>query len=219
MRRSTVLLWSTIGYAVLYLAGTLALGTPPKATESGTAVVSWFHDNGSHVRLWLLLSTLALVLFATYVAIIRSALPAPHRDVFLIGAILLIAETVMQGWFWAGLAFHPSRLDPGTARTLLDVAIYWGPLLTGATITILAPVVVLAFRGRAGLPLWFGILGAVAIVEQAIETITIFGHDGFTAPGGPMNLILGAGLVAIAMISLGVLVARALADESRVTGE
>ena len=159
------------------------------------------------------------MLFATYVAIIRNALPAPHRDVFFVGAIALIAEGVMQGWIWAGLAFHPTQLDPATARTLLNVAIYWGPLLTGATITILAPVVVLAFQRRAGLPLWFGILGAVAIVEQAIETITIFGHDGFTAPGGPMNVILGASLVAIAMVSLGVIVARGLPDESRVSSE
>src|SRR4051794_10652446 len=137
MRRSTVLLWSTIGYAVLYLAATLALGTTPKATDNGTAVVAWFRENGSHVRFGLLLSTLSLVLFATYVAIIRNALPAPHRDVFLIGAIVLVGETVLQGWFWAGLAFHPAALEPGTARTLLDVASYWGPLLTGATITIL----------------------------------------------------------------------------------
>jgi hypothetical protein len=36
-------------------------------------------------------------------------------------------------------------------------------------------------------------LGAVAFVEQAIQTITIFGSTGLTEPGGAMNLQLGAG--------------------------
>ena len=40
-----------------------------------------------------------------------------------------------------------------------------------------------------------GVLGAVALAEQAVETVTIFGSTGFTEPGGAMNLQLGAGLV------------------------
>ena len=60
---------------------------------------------------------------------------------------------------------------------------------------MIAPVTVLALGGRAGLPRWLGVLGGVAVVEQAIETVTIFGTVGFTEPGGAMNLQLGAGLV------------------------
>jgi len=41
------------------------------------------------------------------------------------------------------------------------------------------------------------VLRAVALAEQTIETVTIFGQDGFTAPGGPMNVYLGAALVSI----------------------
>jgi hypothetical protein len=37
----------------------------------------------------------------------------------------------------------------------------------------------------------------IAFAEQAIETITVFGTHGFTAPGGDMNLLLGAGLTAV----------------------
>ena len=204
MRRSTVLLGSIIGFAILYGAATISLGTTPEATDSGAEVVKWFRDNGDHVRLWLLFSTFALVLFAVYAAIIRAALPSPHRDVFLVGAIALMAETGAQGWFWGGLSLHPGRLEPATARTLLDIAVYWGPLLTATTMTMLIPIVLLSFQRRAGLSPWLGVVALVAVVEQAIETITIFGHDGFTAPGGPMNLLLGAGLVSIAFISLGV---------------
>jgi hypothetical protein len=45
------------------------------------------------------------------------------------------------------------------------------------------------------LPRWLGVFGAIAFVEQAIETITIFGSTGFTEPGGAMNLQLGVGLI------------------------
>ena len=208
MQRSTVLLGSIIGFIVLYGVANVALGTTPEATDSGAEVVEWFRDNGDHVRLWLLLSTFALIFFAVYAAIIGAGLPSPHREIFLVGAIALMAETGAQGWFWGGLALHPGRLEPATARTLLDVAIYWGPLLTATTITMLIPIVLLSFQRRAGLSPWHGIVALVALVEQAIETITIFGHDSFLAPGGPMNLVLGAGLVSVALISLGIVKSR-----------
>ena len=54
---------------------------------------------------------------------------------------------------------------------------------------------------------------AIAVTEQLIETITIFGRHGFIAPGGPMNVYLGAGLVAVALLSLAVAAARGKAPE------
>ena len=45
-------------------------------------------------------------------------------------------------------------------------------------------------------------LGAVAFAEQAIETITVFGTGGFIAPGGDMNLILGAALTLAWLVGL-----------------
>jgi hypothetical protein len=212
MRRSTVLLGSTIGFAVLYLAGTGSLGTLPKSTDSGVAVVSWFHDNASHVHFALLFTTFALVFFAVYAAIIRGALPSPYGDVFLVGAIVLAVETAVQGWFLAGLSLHPTQLQPATARTVLDIAIYWGPLLTGATITMMLPIALLSFQRRAGLAPWLGVITGIAIVEQVIETVTIFGHHGFIAPGGPMNLYLGAGLVTVVFICTGIAISRSLTD-------
>lgn len=222
MRRSTVLLVSTIGFGVLYLAASFALGTTPKTTDSGATVAAWFQRNSGHVRLWLWFLTLALPLFATFAALVRSALPPTFRDVFFFGAMTFAAETAVQGWLWAGLAWHASQLDPSTARTLLDVASYWGPVLNAATITTLVPVAVLGVRGLSGLPRWLGAVAMVALVEQLVETVTIFGQRGFIAPGGPMNLYLGAGLVAAAWLSLGICVARsaglagsALADDGR----
>jgi apolipoprotein N-acyltransferase len=208
LRRSTLLLSATIGFGLLYGAAAIVLGSTPEAGDSGQAVAAWFRDHDGQVRTWMWLLTLSLPLFATVAALVRARLPEPHRDVFFFGAIALAAETAVQGWFWAGMSWHADQLQPATARTLLDVASFWGPVLTSTTVTMLAPVALLALSGRAGLPRWLGIVAAVAVAEQLVETVTIFGTHGFIAPGGPMNIYLGAGLVAVTLLGLGITMAR-----------
>ena len=68
---------------------------------------------------------------------------------------------------------------------------------------MMAPVTLLALRGQARLPLWLGVLGLVAFVEQSLETITIFGSTGFTQPGGAMNMQLGAGFTLAWLLAFG----------------
>jgi hypothetical protein len=208
MSRSMVLLAATIGFGALYLAAGIVLGSTPDASDDGQAVAAWFRDNDGEVRAWLWLLTLSLPLFAIFATLVRSRLAAPHNDLFFFGAIAFVAETAVQGWIWAGMAWHADELAPGTARTLLDVASFWGPVLTSTTVMMLAPVVLLALRGGAGLPRWLGLLAGLAAVEQLVETITIFGDDGFIAPGGGMNIFLGAGLTGIALLAIGIVVAR-----------
>lgn len=213
MKRSTVLLSTTIGIGVLYLASTVALGTPPDAADRGEDVVSWFRDNGGHVHTWLWLLSLSLPLIAVYGSFIRNRLSPPYGDVFFFGTVAFAAQTAVYGWLWAALAWHTDTLEPTTARLVLDIASYWGPVLTATTIMTLAPVTILALQRRDGLPQWLGLVAGIALVEQLVETITIFGDRGFTAPGGAMNNFLGAGLTAIAWICIGVVVARSLDGE------
>jgi apolipoprotein N-acyltransferase len=208
MRRSTLLLAATIGFGLLYLAASATLGSAPDSGDSGETVVAWFRDHDDRVRAYAWFLTLSLPFFATFAGLIRAQLPALHRDIFFFGAITLAAETAVQGWLWAGMAWHPDDLQPGTARTLLDVASFWGPVLTSTTVTMLAPVAVVALRREAGLPRWLGALAAIAVAEQLIETVTVFGRHGFIAPGGPMNIYLGAGLVAVTLLALGICAAR-----------
>jgi apolipoprotein N-acyltransferase len=208
MKRSSLLLVVTVGFGVLYLAASIALGTTPDAGDNGQTVAAWFRDHDGNVRAWIWLLTLSAPLFATFAALVRERLPSPHRDVFFFGAIAFAAETAVQGWLWAGMAWHAGALQPATARTLLDVASYWGPVLTSTTMMMLAPVALLGLRDGETLPRWLGAVAAVALAEQLIETITIFGRHGFIAPGGPMNIYLGAGLTALSLLSLGVALAR-----------
>ena len=201
---SRALLVATGALVVCYAIALAALGTVPHADDTGQQVVDWFREHGTTVRWSVWATTVAAPVSAVLFVLLRRLLPAPHRDVFLVGAILWIAATMAETWFAAGLALHADRLEPATARTVLDVAIFFGPVLTGATVTTMAPVTVLALRGQAGLPRWLGALGAVAIVEQAIETVTIFGSSGFIEPGGAMNMQLGGALVAIWLVAFGV---------------
>jgi hypothetical protein len=73
---------------------------------------------------------------------------------------------------------------------------------------MLAPVVLPSFGGAPILPRWLGLLGGAALVEQLAETVTVFGTHGFTAPGGAMNAVLGATLVGVWLVALGIVVAR-----------
>lgn len=198
---SPLLLIAILAGAVLNAGGLAALGIPPHATDSGYQVVAWLLKHHHSVQWYVWTTTAATPITAFIYASLRNMLPAPHRDIFLIGAVILIAVTGIQAWIWGGLALHVQQLDPAIARTVLDVAIYWGPVLTGATTTMIAPVTWLALRRQSGLPLWLGILGAIAFVEQGIETVTIFGSSGFMEPGGAMNLQLGAGLTGAWLVS------------------
>jgi hypothetical protein len=201
---SRVLIGTAVATTILYVFAMAAVGTPPSTADTGAQVVAWFREHSKGVRWFVWATTVNVPLAALEFSLLRRLLPAPHRDVFLIGAVAIVVTTAVQAWIWGGLALHTDRLDPATARTVLDVALFWGPVLTGATVTMMAPVTLLALRGHAGLPWWLGALGAVAVVEQAVETVTIFGSTGFTEPGGAMNLQLGAGLVGVWLLAFAI---------------
>lgn len=208
MRRSTTLMTVSITFLVLFVAATIALGTAPKATDSGATVIAWFHAHASHVRWAVWFLTLGLIVFGVYAALVRDMLPSPHRDVFFFGAIAFVAETAVQSWVGPALAWHGTALAPSTARTILDVSNFWGPVLTSTTVLMLGPVALLAFAHNPRVPTWVGVVALIAVVEQLVETITILGTRGFIAPGGPMNMQLGAALTTLALVCIGIGLAR-----------
>jgi hypothetical protein len=197
MSQGRVLIAAAIAAGVLYVVGFVALGSPPGASDRPVKVLAWFRDHRTDVRLYAWTAAFGTLAFAVVAGIIRGALPAPSRDVFLLGASAFIVETAVQAWFWAALALHPIALPPVTARLLLDVASYWGPVLTGATTAMIGSVTVLGLRARPLIPPWLTVIGALAFLEQAVETVTVFGRHGFIAPGGGMNVVLGAAFTAV----------------------
>jgi hypothetical protein len=202
--QSRALIGATLAYGVALGVAASTSGTLPAAAETGDQVVSWFREHADAMRWSVWALTVAIPPFAVMVALLRRLLPQPHRDVFLIGALLVACSSAVFSWFLGGLALHAATIDPANARALLDVAVFYGPVLTSGTTTMMAPVTLLALGGRAGLPRGLGALGAVAFVEQAVETVTIFGSTGFTQPGGPMNLQLGASLTVAWILAFGI---------------
>jgi hypothetical protein len=202
MTQGRALIAAAVVGGLLYLAGAVALGSPPDAAGSGAKVVAWFagHEHGARVYAWS--AAFGTLAFAVVAAFIRELLPAPHRAVFTIGAAAFVVENVIQAWIWGGLALHPHSLQPATARLALDIASFWGPLLTGATTTMIGAVTILGLGSRRVIPGWLTALGAIAFAEQAIETITVFGTHGFIAPGGAMNVVLGAAVTLIWLVGL-----------------
>ena len=118
-------------------------------------------------------------------------LPKPHRYIFFAGVLGFAITAQVQAWFWAGLALHPEGLDAGAARTIFDIPNYWGPLVNGSTTTMAAAFAALGFGASRLIPRWLTWLSVLFLLEQAVETITVFGKSGFTAPNGPMNVYLG----------------------------
>ena len=215
MTQARVLVVSAILLLALYVTGAVALGTSPQVSDSPETIAAWFLDNRGDARLYAWTAAFGTLAVAILAAIVRGVLPAPHRDVFLLGAAAFVIETAVQAWFWAGLAFDPGSLDPATVRLAFSVLSFWGPVLTGATMAMIGAVTALGLRSEPAIPRWLTIIGAIAFLEQAIETITIFGTSGFTAPGGAMNLQRGAGITIAWIIALVVWAVRELGDRTR----
>lgn len=124
---SRALLGVTGVYALLATLALAAFGTLPAASETGPQVVTWFRERGDVVRWGVWAFTAAAPVFALMVALLRRLLPAPHRDMFLIGAVADLTAIAVWTWTWGGLALHADQLEPATARAILDVACFLVP--------------------------------------------------------------------------------------------
>lgn len=178
--------------AAFYVSSFIALGgSVPTIESTGTDVVAWFSENGTNARTYAWASTfvsLGLMIFAGQVS---PLLRAPQRYVFFAGVLGFAITAQIQAWIWAGLAFHANGLSDEVARVIFAIASYWGPVVNASTTAMAAAVAALGFGEQKSVPLWLAWLSVVFGLEQAIETVTVFGSSGFIAPGGTMNIYLG----------------------------
>ena len=192
MNQSRILLISILATGALYVASFVALGSSfPTIDSSGQEIVEWFSANGTRARIYAWTAAFVSLGLGIFGGQISALLPKPHRYIFLAGVLGFAITAQVQAWVWAGLAFHPQGLAPAAARTIFDIAAYWGPLVNGSTATMAAAVAALGFGVSPIIPRWLTWLSIIFLFEQAIETITVFGQSGFIAPGGTMNVYLG----------------------------
>ncbi len=197
-------LLAAVAFVLLLAVGHVVVGArPPDVNASGDQVVAYFRDDGAAIRASAWLTIIALLPFGVLVAWFRRQVRGAARDVLLLGgAAYVMAQTVWQVLSVAP-ALHADQLDPRTARVLLDVTAYVGPMLTAGVLLFAAPIAWASVRHDNRAPAWFGWLTALLVAEQAAETVTILGTSGFIAPGGPMNFPLGAGLFVVWVIACG----------------
>ncbi|MEM0906685.1 MAG: hypothetical protein AAGJ94_04920 [Pseudomonadota bacterium] len=175
-----------------YVFSFVALGgAVPTIGSSGADVVAWFTNNGINAKVYAWASafvSLGLMIFAGQVS---ALLPQPHRYVFFAGVLGFALTAQVQAWIWAALAYDPGGLSEGAARLGFAMAAFWGPLVNASTTAMALAVAALGFGKHKLVPGWLAWLSVLFGLEQAIETVTIFGVSGFFAPGGAMNLYLG----------------------------
>lgn len=188
----------------MYVLGFSVLGTLPTVQSSGEDVVAFLTQSPTDVRLYAWTGAfvaIGLLIGGAYLAMI---MPKPWSTMFYGGALCWVITTFVQAWLLAGLAVDPGGPDPTVVRLVFDIWVYWGPLINGATFTMALAVVALRFvpapessPGHRRIPAWLMWLALIFGVEQLLETVTVFGADGFLAPSGPMDLYVG-GVLGIA---------------------
>jgi hypothetical protein len=192
VKPSRILLITILATGALYVAGFVALGgSVPTIDSSGQEIGEWFSHNAARARTYAWTAAFVSLGLAIFGGQVAALLPKPHRYIFMAGVLGFAITAQVQAWIWAGLAFHPQSLDPAAARTIFDIAAFWGPLVNGSTTTMAAAITALGFGMSPIIPRWLTWLSAIFFLEQAVETITVFGHSGFIAPGGAMNVYLG----------------------------
>jgi hypothetical protein len=195
MKPSRILLINILATGAFYVGSFVALGgSVPTIDSSGQEIVEWFSDNGARARIYAWTAAFISFGLAIFAGQVSALLPKPHRYIFFAGVLGFALTAQVQAWFWAGLALHPQSLDPAAARAIFDIPAYWGPLVNGSAMTMSAAIAALGFGVSPIIPSWLTWLSAIFFLEQAIETITVFGQTGFIAPGGTMNVYLGGAI-------------------------
>ena len=204
-------LTAAIAFAVLSVLAVVVVPLGPGVERSGAEVVDHFSAHADMIRLRALLAAAALLAVIVVIGYARERLDGPAGYIFTVGAAVLIAHVGIQLALTSGMALHASSMDPATARVLSDSAAMCGPLLTVAGLMLAGPVIGAARDGR--FPYWLAVIAAAFAVEQLVQLLTIIGPPGsFIAPGGPMTVYLGGGLLLVFLFALGIGTAQPRSD-------
>lgn len=207
MNGSKVPLLAAVAFVALFVTGTAFLGTPLPVDASPAETVAWLQLHQEDVPVMVVSFALALIPFFVLVAWTRRALPDVYGYAFLGAAAAFATQAAVSLWFFAGTALHADTIEPQTARSLLDVGTYFGPVLTTTDVVMAGAVAIAALR-EGSFPKWFGWFTAVFTLEQLAELATVYGKSGFAAPGGEWNNVVGAGLLGVWVVALGFVLGR-----------
>jgi len=177
-----------IVFVVLVVVASLIGGTPPKPTDSGAKIVSYFHDNQDALKVGAYLNGLGAVAFLWFLGSLwtrlRRAETAGSRlsVIALVGGIAGLVFATIAGASVAFVALYLQELGPGVAQVfylfatvLLAVSAFALAVFTSATsVMILRYPIVERFLGWVGegiAALWLIAGIGVADIDTAIHTV------------------------------------------------
>ena len=177
-----------IVFVVLVVVASLIGGTPPKPTDSGAKIVSYFHDNQDALKVGAYLNGLGAVAFLWFLGSLwtrlRRAETAGSRlsVIALVGGIASLVFATIAGASVAFVALYLQELGPGVAQVfylfatvLLAVSAFALAVFTSATsVMILRYPIVERFLGWVGegiAALWLIAGIGVADNDTAIHTV------------------------------------------------
>lgn len=194
--------WAAYGAAagaiaiVLFLVGSLIIGTPPDFGSSGAEVANYLEEERTRIQAGSAIHAAWAPLFvwflATVASLTRAGTPRTRRAgmvafgcglTFL--ALFLVDVTAL-----AVAALRPENMAaaPELAASLHDVS--WLAMGMAAFLLsgLLTAFSVLAIRDRALWPRWLGWLAALAGLAYALRVGTLFTTDGVFAADGVLGL-------------------------------
>ena len=193
---------AAVAVVVFYVIAAAIVGTPLSVETSASDSLSWLQSHRTDIQTSSVFVNLALIAFLTFVGVAAPRLGGAYGWVFAASGAAMVAQIAAGQWLVSGAALHADSISAGTARALLDVNAYWGPMLTGTDVALAGAVALCWYRERT-LPGWVGILSAIFALEQLAESATLCSSTGFAAPGGVWNNEVGAGLFMIWLLALG----------------
>lgn len=216
------------GYAVVgaMLVGWWAIAgfvPPPSPAEGPQQIAERFRDNTTSIRIGLLIclfgAALLLPWFGTLTTQVKriEGAHAPFTYVQSINGACLTIEFVLPLWFWATAAFRPES-SPEFIQRLNDLA--WLPFLGASSTTIvqcitLGIIVLQDSRRNPVFPRWFGYFNFWTALAFTPANLILFFHNGPLAWNGIVSFWFVFIAFAAWMLTLSVLLARAVRAQAR----
>jgi hypothetical protein len=194
-----------LGAAVLLAVQAFLAPLYPTFSDSTITVVRYYHTNGSAIRVQILFTGLAGVLFLWFLGSLRTYLRGFEGDLGRISAIAfgaglaatgpaavgaLVTAAAARAVSGAGFATPFQQfIEPGAVAPLHQLRLLSYPLTWFAFAPLLAATAVVAARTGA-FPRWHMNASYVISVLSLGAGLSILIDTGAFAPGGPYNLML-----------------------------
>ena len=188
-------LFAALGVLVLYGGASATLTIPPSATAPPLEIAGYFADHQAALHRYVWSLTLGLAALGLTVALVRETLPRRHAAVFTVGGISLLGQAAVSTWITGALSL--GSMDAGAGAVVFRVGAYFGPVVTSATLLMVGAIAFLP-----AIPRWLRVFSVLVLAEQLVETVTVFGRDGFLEPGGTMNQQLGGPLFVLWLVAV-----------------